>query len=678
MAVSSDIPREIVERAKALRDEIEFHNKKYYIENAPEISDYDYDALMRELSDIEARYPELITPDSPTQKVGVEVTFAPVAHRTPMLSLENAMNEGELNKWLNDAVFKGLGTRDVEFVVEPKMDGLAVELVYEKGVLMVASTRGDGKTGEDVTPNILTIKTVPKALPPGAPAFAEIRGEVYMDKAEFRRMNEDALAAGEKTFANPRNAAAGSLRQKDPNVTRRRPLKMVAYTHGEIRGVKIRSQAELLDALKSWGFNVSHRWKKTDAPGIIRHYRELLERRETLPYEIDGMVVKLNSFEEQAALENALGVRSRSPHWAVAFKFPPVQRNTKLLGIEVQVGRTGALTPVAKLEPVEVAGVVVSSATLHNQDEIVRKDVRIGDTVVIQRAGDVIPEVVQVVLEKRPAHANKWKMPDKCPVCKSRVVRPEDEAVPRCPNVSCPAQVLGGIAHFASRGAMDINTLGPKLIEQLLAAKLLSDAGDVYFLKKEDVAALERKGDKSAENLIKAVDESRSRPLDKIVYALGIRNVGEHVARVLAENFGNIEKLRSASHEDLQKVYEVGPVVAASVRDFFDNEKNRALVEKLKRGGVKFPEVRSKPASEGGAFAGKTFVFTGSLATMERRDAEEMARALGAKSSSSVSKSTDYVVAGEKAGSKLAKANSLGVKIISEDDFLAMVKSARK
>lgn len=676
MAKKGKVPEDVRKRWGELQDEIAEHNRRYYVEDDPVISDYDYDMLVKELEKIEDDYPSLLEEagGSVSQEVGApveEVSFEKVEHVTPMMSLANAMDEGELDEWVK-SVKKGLDEDDVEYVVEPKMDGLAVDLVYEDGRLTRALTRGDGRTGEDVTPNVLTIELIPREVS-GLSGLLEVRGEVYMDKADFEEMNRRAEESNSKVFANPRNVAAGSLRQKNPRVTMNRPLKMVCYACGRADGTDIKSQSELLEQLSSWGFPAPEEWKSAKEKDLKELYSELQDKREYLPYEIDGMVIKVDEFGQR----EKLGARSKNPRWAIAYKFPPVQRTTVVRDIEIQVGRTGALTPVARLEPVQVGGVTVSNATLHNQDEIDRKDVRIGDTVMVQRAGDVIPEVVKVVVEKRQSDPERFRMPGNCPVCGSEVSWPEGEAVPRCPNASCPAVVRGKLIHFASRAAMDIDGMGPKVIDALLEKNLIEDISDLFTLpdKKDDLVSIERMGEKSADNLIKSVEESKTRPLARVVFALGIRNVGEHVARVLADEFGSVENLAKASEEDLEAINEIGPIVARSVYDFFNNDENLALIDRMKKRGVEFtPPERPEPEEMEAAeeIRAKTFVFTGSLEKFTRDEAKEMVRKLGGRATSSVSKSTDYVVAGEKAGSKLTQAEKLGVKVISEDDFLEM------
>jgi len=664
------------ERIEELRKGIDYHNYRYYILNDPEISDAEYDALMRELEELEERYPELKSPNSPTQRVGAPPLeeFETVVHSVPMLSLANALEEGEVLEF-DRRIKRFLGMdegRDIEYVAEPKLDGAGVELVYENGTLTVGSTRGDGYVGEDVTQNLRTIKTVPLRLirlgdfP--IPERIEVRGEVYMDVADFEELNRQRELRGEPLFANPRNAAAGSLRQLDPSITAGRPLKIFCYAVGTFSGITLRSQWETLEALSKLGLRVNPLNKLCANIGeAIDYYRYIAGMREELPYEADGVVLKVNSFE----LQRALGEISRSPRWAIAYKFEPRQATTVIKDIVVQVGRTGALTPVAIMEPVKIGGVEVSRATLHNQDEIERKDIRIGDTVIVQRAGDVIPGVVKVVESRRTGSERKFEMPARCPVCGAEVVRPEGEAVHRCTNISCPAQLKESIRHFASRRAMDIEGLGDKLVTQLVDRGLVRDLADIYYLSKEKLASLERMAEKSAQNIIDALQASKERELPRVIYALGIRHVGEHTARVLADHFGSIEGLAVATEEELMGIKDIGPEVAKSVASFFRQDQNIRVIEKLKAAGVKFRAEERRGARP--ELAGKVFVFTGALKSYTRDEAQRIVESLGGKASSSVSRKTDYVVAGEGAGSKLARARELGVKIITEEEFKRMV-----
>ena len=674
----ADVPDAARQEAEWLRATIEHHNHRYYVLDQPEVSDAEYDGLLRRLEALERDYPDLVTPDSPTQRVGAEPVeaFGTVRHALPMLSLGNALNADEFGEWYG-RTRDGLEGELFELVAEPKLDGLAVELVYEQGRFVLGSTRGDGVTGEDVSENLRTIQSIPLRLRPAsgeAPSRLEVRGEVYMDRDRFAELNARREEAGEPPFANPRNAAAGSLRQLDPRITASRPLRIFLYGLGIAEGVELASHTDELALLRDLGLPVVRHRICASADEVQAYWDEMSEARETLPFEIDGIVLKVNRRDQQ----QKLGVRSRSPRFAIAYKFPAQEAVTRLRDIEVQVGRTGALTPVARLEPVRVGGVEVSNATLHNQDEIDRKDVRIGDTVVIRRAGDVIPEVVQVVADRRTGKERPFTMPDACPVCGSEVERPEGEVVARCINFACPAQVKGRVEHFASRGAMDIDGLGTKLVDQLVETGLVASPADLYFLAKEQLAALERMADKSAENLIAALEASKSRSLARCIYALGIRHVGEHVAEVLAEEFLTLDALLAASYDHLEATHEIGPIVARSIRDFLDSPENLAAIQRLREGGVQFPPTeRREVAVEGdGPFAGKTFVFTGKLQTFTREDGEALVKARGGRASKSVSRETDYVVAGEKAGSKLAKAGKLGIAVLSEDEFQKMVEEA--
>ena len=681
-------------RIEELRRQLNYHNYRYYVLDSPVVSDAEYDRMMQELTGLEDEYPDLVTPDSPTQRVGAAPAeaFQSYAHRVPMLSLQNAFSIGEVEAF-DQRVKRMLempSDAEIEYVCELKIDGLAISLTYENGVFTRGATRGDGYSGEDITTNLRTIRAIPLAMldaetrgrgdtgmaqgqtfnvqgsAVSVPPVIEVRGEVYLLHEEFRRINREREEAGEATFANPRNAAAGSVRQLDSSITAKRNLDIFLYGVGFVEGVTFETHWETLQALKAWGFKVNPNIRRVKHMGEVREYiEEWTERRETLGYDIDGIVVKVNSL----ALQDRLGYVARSPRWATAYKFPATQETTIIRDIFVSVGRTGALTPVADMEPVEVGGVTVSRATLHNEDEIRRKDIRIGDTVVIQRAGDVIPEVVKVIKEKRTGRERQFRMPDICPVCGSRVERPEGEAVTRCINLSCPAQVRERIVHFTSRGAMDIEGVGPAQVDQFVERGLIGDPADLYFLKVEDLLPLDRMGEKLASKLIGAIQESKHPPLARLLYALGIRHVGEHVAQVLADHLGSVELVASASREQLAAVPEIGPIIAESIADFFDEDHNRKILEKLRKAGVQ-PKVETREA--GGAFAGKTFVFTGALKSFTRDEAEETVRRLGGRAASSVSRNTDYVVAGEEAGSKLDKARELGIAVLSEDEFLRM------
>lgn len=656
-------------RLQELRDLLHFHNHRYYVLDDPQISDAEYDRLMRELVVLESQYPDLITPDSPSQRVGGAPldAFAPATHTVPMLSLDNALSEEEFLAF-DERTRRTLGTADeIGYMCEPKLDGLAVELVYERGILVQGSTRGDGYVGEDVTLNLKTIKTIPLKLLHLQPELLQVRGEVILGHKEFEQLNQQREKQGEPLFANPRNAAAGSLRQLDPAVTAMRPLNIFCYGIGGSQRFSFNSQSELLDLFVRMGLRVNPFVRPVrGAKAVLAYHQEMAGRRESLPYDIDGIVVKVN----EVALQEQLGAKTKSPRWAIAFKFPARQEITQILDITVQVGRTGTLTPVAIMAPVSVGGVLVSRATLHNQDEIERKDIRIGDWVVIQRAGDVIPEVVAVVTSRRSGVEKPFLLPEQCPVCGSHTVRPEGEAARRCINLACPAQIKERIYHFAGKRAMDIDGLGEKLVDQLVEKGLVKDVADLYFLTLEQVAALERMADKSAQNLLEAIAASRRRSLDRLLFALGIRFVGEHVARVLIDAFHSLEELGRASREQLMQVHEIGPQVAESVYDFFTNEENRMIIERLRRGGVEMQPAQQRSSDQ---LQGLSFVFTGALTALTREEAERLVVSLGGRAASSVSTKTSYVVAGEAAGTKLDKARQLGVHILTEEEFKEMV-----
>ena len=661
----------IKKRVEKLREEIEYHNYRYYIFDHPEISDAQYDRLMRELEKLEEQCPELRSPNSPTQRVGASPLeeFEIVRHTIPMLSLANAFDETEARDF-DKRVKKFLGTsEEIEYVAEPKFDGLAIELVYERGQFVVGSTRGDGINGENITQNLRTIKTIPlqlirKEIP--APERLEVRGEVIIQIGKFKELNRKREKMEESLFANPRNAAAGSVRQLDPKITAERPLEIYFYGLGEVTSRTFNTQWEVLKTLPKWGLRTNPYARKCKSiEAVLDYYHEMNEKRETLPYEIDGTVIKVNSFD----LQTRLGEIARSPRWALAFKFQPKQETTKILDIKVQVGRTGALTPVAVMEPVKVGGVEVSRATLHNQDEIDKKDVRVGDAVVIQRAGDVIPEVVEVITSKRKGTEKKFRMPSKCPVCGAEVIK--EEAIHRCIGLDCPAQLKGRIRHFASKRAMDVEGLGVKLIEQLVDKGLIKDVADIYYINKEELIELERMADKSAQNIIDAIEKSKTKPLSKFLYALGIRNVGETTAEDLARNFARLEDFFHLSEEELMEVEGVGPEVAASVHQFFRDKKNRESIDRLKKAGVKVIEPKTK---EKGKLAGKTFVFTGALKDFARDEARTLVESMGATTASSISKKVDFVVMGEDPGSKFDKAKELGIKTLTEEEFKKMFR----
>lgn len=664
-------------RIEDLRNLIRYHNYRYYALDAPEVSDAEYDALFRELEALEREHPDLVTPDSPTQRVGFPPVdkFQPFEHTVPMLSLENGMSESEVLDF-DGRVKKLLGFwGDIPYVAEPKMDGLALEIIYREGRLQSAGTRGDGTWGEDVTLNVRTIRAIPLDLFVSAghgavPSYLAVRGEVYMDKADFNALNARREEEGDPVFANPRNAAAGSLRQLDSSITAGRPLKAFFYGVGLVEGVEFETQWEVLERLRAWGLPVNPRSEL--CPNIraaLETFNALASMRHELPYETDGMVIKVNRLDWQ----RILGEKSRSPRWAIAYKFSPEEAETRIVDILVQVGRTGALTPVAVLEPVAVGGVVVQRATLHNEDEIRRKDVRVGDAVLVRRAGDVIPEVVAVLVEKRGGTEKVFTMPHECPSCGGEVVRLADESAHRCVNRDCPAQVKAGIAHFTSRNAMDIEGLGRKITSLLVEEGFIRSPADLYRLKAEDLARLPGLGTKSADNLVAAIEASKQADLADFIFALGIQHVGSHLARVLADHFGSLDALRNASREELEAVPGVGGEVAAGVSQFFQDEANRRLVDELLELGVRVTHSALSSRREDVFWSGKTVVFTGALTSMSRQKAAEAVEALGARVAGSVSRNTDVVVAGRDPGSKLEKARSLGVRVMDEEEFLSRI-----
>jgi DNA ligase (NAD+) len=670
----------IQEEIDRLRELIRYHNRRYYVLDDPEISDAEYDRLFQRLLELEREYSHLVTPDSPTQRVGAEPqeAFTQVSHRMPMLSLENAFDDQDIKDF--DARIKRFlkEVDSVRYTVEPKMDGLAVELVYEKGVLAVASTRGDGYTGEDVTRNAKTILTIPLKLKSlsgkrAVPDLLEVRGEIYMEIEAFRALNKERAARNLPPFANPRNAAAGSLRQLDPRITARRPLNMFCYGVGELSIQTFETQYELMLGLQDWGLRVNrpHIQICDAVEEVIAYCHRVEETRAQFAFEIDGAVIKVNRLDLQARL----GEKSRSPRWATAFKFKAVQETTRILQIEVQVGRTGALTPVAHLEPVEVGGVVVRRATLHNQDEITKKDIREGDTVVVQRAGDVIPEVVKAIVSRRSGDEKPYVMPETCPVCGSKVQRKDGEAVFRCPNRGCPAQVRASLRHFVSKGAMDIDGMGDKILGQLLDRKMIRDEADIYALTFEDLLKLDKIEQKSATNLMQAIQQSRHPSLAGFIYSLGIRHVGEHVAQLLANHFQTLKNFMNAGREDLLSIKGIGEEIADSTLTYVEDPSNRRLIERLVASGVA-PETMAP--SRPSLLAGKTFVLTGSLETLKREEAKDRIAGMGGKVTSSVSRNTDYVVVGTTPGSKLEKARELGVTIIDEPAFLDLLEASHE
>ena len=669
----------VEERIGKLREQIRYHNHRYHVLDDPEVPDAEYDRLVRELRTLEDEHPSLVTPDSPTQRVGDTPVsaFGTVEHRLPMLSLDNAFGEEELRDFHRRIVERldlGESAADLEYAAEPKLDGAAVSVMYESGRLVRAATRGDGTTGEDITHNVRTIDSVPLTLRGAAyPELLEVRGEVFMPKEGFETYNRRAAEAGEKTFVNPRNAAAGSLRQLDPRLTAARPLDMYVYSVGVVEGGELPdTHSETLLRLAEWGLKTC---PDSDVvagvEGCLGYYERIGARRSTLPYEIDGVVYKVNSLR----LQRDLGFISRAPRWAIAHKYPAQEEMTVVKGVEFQVGRTGALTPVARLDPVFVGGVTVSNATLHNIDELHRKDVRRGDTVIIRRAGDVIPEVVSVVKSRRPRGARAVQLPARCPVCDSRVVREEDEAVARCTGgLFCSAQRIESLKHFVSRKAMDIDGLGAKVIEQLVTLDRVKTPADLFSLTGEELLELERMGEKSVENLLAAIEKARSTTLPRFLYALGIRDVGEATAQSLARHFGGFDALASATEEALQAVPDVGPVVARRIVEFFAEPHNTAVIAELRARGVEWPEA--EPAAtppEAGPLTGMTVVLTGTLSSMTRDEAKQKIIDMGGKVTGSVSKRTKYVVHGDKAGSKLSKAEELGVETLDEAAFLDLL-----
>ena len=671
------VPVTSKERAKTLREQIRHHNYRYHVLDDPEIPDIEYDRLMRELQALEEEFPELVSPDSPTQRVGDTpvASFGTVQHLLPMLSLGNAFSEEELRDFHRRVIERlDLDEADdsLRYAAEPKLDGAAVSLLYENGKLVRAATRGDGTTGEDITHNIRTIESIPlKLMGSGFPASLEVRGEVFMPRAGFEAYNDKARKAGEKTFVNPRNAAAGSLRQLDPKLTAERPLDMYVYAVGFMDGGELPElHSEILKQLQEWGLKICPESRVVSGvEGCLEFYKDIGERRDQLPYDIDGVVYKVDNIR----LQRELGFVSRAPRWAIAHKFPAQEELTVVKAVEFQVGRTGAMTPVARLEPVFVGGVTVSNATLHNIDELHRKDVRVGDTVIVRRAGDVIPEVVGIIESRRPAGTRKVTLPEECPVCGSHIAREEGEAVARCTGgLICEAQRTEALKHFVSRRAMDIEGLGAKLIEQLVATGRLRTAADIFSLTAEELASLERMGEKSAANLVASIEKSKQTTLARFLFGLGIREVGEATAASLAAHYGKLTNVASASEEDLQTVDDVGPVVASRIRAFFDERHNAEVIEALRNSGVTWPESDARLVVEDGALFGKTFVLTGTLPTMTRDEAKDRIVALGGKVTGSVSKKTSFVVAGEKAGSKLAKAEKLGVAIIDESKLLEL------
>lgn len=664
---------EAKKRIEWLRKEIRRHDYLYYVLNKPEISDAEYDKLMRELQELEEMYPDLITPDSPTQRVGAPPAkeFKTVTHLKPMLSLDNAFKEEEMRKF-DERIRRELGKEKISYVAEPKLDGLSVELVYENGVFVRGSTRGDGINGEDVTENLKTIRAVPLRLREanGVPSRLAVRGEVIMHIKDFEELNKKLIERGEEPLANPRNAAAGSLRRLDPKETAERPLDIFFYEIMVAEGVKVETQWDALHYLREWGLKTNPLIRKCEGiDEVIEFYKEMVEKREDLSYEIDGIVVKVNDLADQ----ERLGTKARSPRWAIAYKFPPREKITQIMDIIVQVGRTGILTPVALLKPVDVSGVTVSRATLHNEDYIKEKDIRIGDWVKIARAGDVIPEVLESIKERRTGQEREFRMPDKCPICGSHVVR--EGAYYRCTGgLSCLAQLKRSITHYASKGAMDIEGLGPKIVDLLVDTGLVKRISDLYKLRKIDLLRLPGFADKAAQNLLDSIEKSKERSLDRFIYALGIPNVGEHMAKVLAEHFKTLDALMNAKEFELLSIHEVGPETARSVYNFFREERNREEIERLREVGVK--ATFSRMEKKEGILKGKVFVFTGALKEFTRSEAKRIVEELGGTVASSVSRNVDYVVVGENPGSKYDKAKKLGIKMINEEEFKKLIGRA--
>lgn len=662
--------RELEKTAKELRRLIQYHNHRYYVLDAPEISDAEYDDLMRRLIDIEKAHPDLITADSPTKRIGAPPAegFKPVRHRGKMLSLVDAFNYDELSQFFNrlEREFPG---EEIEFVCELKIDGTAIAVTYENGILVRGATRGDGEMGEEITPNTRTIRSIPLRLQlDHPPAYLEVRGEAFISKTQFEETNKERGQAELPLFANPRNAAAGSLRQLDPSITASRALDSTFYQVLSVTDKRFFKHWEVLEYLKDVGLKTSTEAKLVQNPKEVLDYCGFWQKqRDKLAYEIDGVVIKINSLEQQIRM----GVTSKAPRWAIAYKFPAEQKTTQVLDIIVNVGRTGAITPVAILEPVLVAGSTVGRATLHNEDEMRRKDIRIGDTVIVQKAGDVIPEIVASITSKRKGNEKIFKMPSKCPVCESPVIRQEGEAITRCTSLDCPAQRFEHILHFAGRAAMDIDGLGPAVAAQLLEKNLISDIADLYLLKKEDLLDLEYYADKAAENLLQSIENSKDRPFSRLLYGLGIRHVGSHLADVLTTRFSSMKKLESTKYEELVEVMEIGPAVARSIIDFFGLDRNRRVLDKLRRTGVRMEKVVPAAAQK---LSGSTFVFTGGLSRFKREEAQQIVRELGGEVSSNVNKNVDYVVIGESPGSKFEKAKEMGVKIITEEDFVRMTQ----
>jgi len=670
MSCGFDHVQEAKLQAEELRSQINYHDYLYYVKDAPEVSDGEYDELMSRLRKIETHYPELIAPDSPTQRVpNIPIeAFSVVEHREPLLSLSNSFNLDQLKAWHKRASDLA-ATDDFQMVCEPKIDGLAVSLVYENGRFVQGATRGDGLRGENITENLRTIRSIPMQVREKKyPSRFEVRGEVYMPKTAFERLNEERADRGEPLFANPRNSAAGSVRQLDPRETAKRRLDIFVYQLGWVEGANPDNQWETLQWLNGLGFRINPEIKRYKSlRAIEKYYERIEERRHDLDYEIDGLVIKI----DEKPLWDELGYVGREPRWATAYKFPPVQATTKLRKISINVGRTGSLNPYAELEPVRVGGVTVSQATLHNEDDIRRKDIREGDTVIVQRAGDVIPQVVGPVVSKRTGKEKVYKVPKKCPVCRTKVERPEGEAMSYCTNIACPAQLFRWITHFVGRGAMDIDGLGEKWTLILMDKGLIKDPADIYSLKRDQLLELDRIGEKSADNLLRNIEASKQRPLSRLLIALGIRHVGGEMAQALASNFGSLDALAGASVEELEEIDAVGPKIAESVFAYFRDAPKKKIIAKLRKAGVKMEQEPEAPRE--GPLVGQTFVFTGSLASMSRSRAESLIRELGGDASGSVTKKTSYVVAGADPGSKLQKAEKNETTVLNEEQFLRLL-----
>jgi DNA ligase (NAD+) len=664
---------EVKQRINRLRELINYHNYRYYVMDSPEISDAEYDELMRELEQLEEAHPELVTPDSPTQRIGAAPVeaFGVVEHPQPLLSLANAFSDEELDAWYRRAS-NLLGSRKTDFVCELKIDGLAVALTYANSMLEVGATRGDGYRGENITQNLRTVKSIPLSVSKEAPPRFEVRGEVYLPKSGFKKLNEERAKEGLPLFANPRNAAAGSVRQLDPKITARRPLDIFVYGLGWAEGKAVpETHWEIMQYLKSLGFKINpnialcHTLDEAKA-----YYAKWVKNEEALPYEADGVVVKINSIPFQVELGNV----GREPRWAIAYKFPAVQGTTRLLDIGINVGRTGSLNPYAILEPVQVGGVTIKHAALHNEEDIHRKDIRIGDWVVIQRAGEVIPEIVEPIVSRRTGKEKIFHMPRTCPVCGAEVIKPEGEAMHRCTNAACPAQALERIKHFASRGAMDIEGVGEKMSQILFEAGLVKDAGDLHYLTKDQLISLERMADKSATKILNSIEKSKDRPLPRVIFALGIPNIGDETAELLAEHYNSLDELARATPEKLQEIPSIGPKIAESVVAFFRQKQNQKIIEKLRKAGVKLEADKAKRKDL--PLAGLEFVITGRLESSPRPEAEAKIKALGGKAGSEVTRKTNYLVVGEDPGSKLVRAQALGTKTLTEAEFLQLLKQA--